>query len=107
MPSRRSAVLLVRDERSRAVCSLLLRHQGFRVLEASDTNSAITQAVDGEADLILADLGVEERASLHRELMNKLPDATCLFVNERQPVDVLERRIHSTTKTPADNASRN
>ena len=102
-----SAVLCIRDERSRAVCSLLLRHQGFRALESIDPIQTIELAIQTDARLVIADLDLEERTAMHRSLVTRLPGVVLLFVHEKQSLEKLEQVIRTTVKRPADHASSN
>ena len=103
----RTAVLLVRDQRSRTLCSLLLNHQGFRVFEAPSPDQIIALAEAQRADLIVADLTTSERPILQLELTNHLPGTRCLFIQERQSLEVLENTLLATVGVPADSSSKN
>ena len=102
-----SAVLCIRDDRSRAVCSLLLRHQGFRAIESVDPGESIELAIQSDARLVIADLDLEERTSMHRSLVTRLPGVILLFVHEKQSLEKLDQVIRTTLKRPADQASSN
>ncbi len=90
---RRTAVLLIRDARSRTVCSVLLRHEGLRVLEASTVDDLIALAREQSIDLVLADVDVADRAAFHLELVTHLPGIPCLFIHERMLPDVVAKQV--------------
>lgn len=102
-----SAVLCIRDERSRAVCSLLLRHQGFRAIESTDPVESVDLAVQNDVRLVIADLDLAERTEMHQALVARLPGVVLLFIHEKQSLDHLEQMIRSTLTRPADTASTN
>jgi hypothetical protein len=79
----RAAVLLIRDERSRAVCSLLLRQQGYHVLECDTIESALLSIRTSVAEVILVDLPPRERLELQREIIVRKSRVTVLLVHER------------------------
>ena len=89
----RPVVVFIDDARSRTVCSALLRHEGYRVFEATDEAEAIAVAREVDAQLVLADLEPEPRARFHEELQDALPGVTCLFVHKRDAIDGFTRFI--------------
>ena len=102
-----TAVLCIRDERSRAVCSLLLRHQGFRAIESESPAEAVNLAVAHGSLLVIADLNMDERTRMHQQLLTRLPGVTLLFVHEKQSLERLNQVIRTTLAHPADSPSSN
>lgn len=90
---RQTAVLVIRNVRSRTECSVLLRHDGLRVLEANSVDELVVLATEQPVDLVLADLEVSERSVFHRELLARLPGVTCLFVAERMSPEALAKEV--------------
>jgi DNA-binding response OmpR family regulator len=104
---RRTAVLLIRDNRSRTVCSVLLRHEGVRVLEARTADDVLLLAAAEPVDLVIADLESSEQATLHRELRAQQPRVECLSVRERLEPEVMAKEIRSYIRgEPRDDGSR-
>lgn len=106
-PLRRTAVLFVGDERSRLVCSLLLRHDGYRVLEARSSGDALKLIRRQDADLVIADLIPSERPRFHRLMLEQAPGVCCLFVRERSTPNHLRQQIDVYTRRDRGSASRN
>jgi DNA-binding NtrC family response regulator len=84
-------VLLIGDERSRAVCSVALRSSGYEVLVADGVRDVVALARADGAQLVIADLPFDERTRLHRELAEHLPGVNCLFVHQRYALDEFAR----------------
>lgn len=103
----RTAVLFVRDERSRLVCSLLLRHDGYRVLEARSSGDALRLIGRLEAELVIADLTPNEQPRFHKLLLDRAPGVYCLFVRERSTLGELREQIDLHTRSDHRSASRN
>jgi CheY-like chemotaxis protein len=89
----RTAVLLIQDERSRTVCSVLLRNEGLRVVEAGSIGELLELAEARGADLVLADVKGADRATLHRELVTQLPGVPCLFIRERMLPEAVAKLV--------------
>src|SRR5688572_17985942 len=87
----RTAVLLIQDERSRTVCSVLLRNEGLRVVEAGSIGELLELAE--AADLVLADVKGADRATLHRELVAQVPGVPCLFIRERMLPEAVAKLV--------------
>lgn len=85
----RGAVLLVTDERSRAVCSLLLRHQGYRVYEASHSEDVLNLATRHDIGLVVADAMGEAREAL-KQALTLVPGISCMFVRLRHDLREVE-----------------
>jgi hypothetical protein len=102
-----TVVLCIRDERSRAVCSLLLRHQGFRAVEGMTATETVDLAVTHGAELVVADLDLDERTAMHKDLVTRLPGVILLFVHQKQSLERLEQAIRASLRRPADNPSAN
>ncbi|HSL70751.1 MAG TPA: hypothetical protein VK864_10955 [Longimicrobiales bacterium] len=79
---RRIAILLIDDTHSRTVCSVLLRHRGYRVVEVSAAAELVATAVSECADLVVADANAETNA-LQDQLLGELPGVSCMFVSGR------------------------
>ena len=107
MDPNRIALIYIGDERSRAVCSLLLRHSGFRVYEVQAPERIIDSARDLTAELIVADLALNERDTLQQQLLDNLPNTRCLFIHERQTLAALEQTLRASVGAPADSSSQN
>ena len=104
----RTIVLLINDERSRAVCSVALRSSGYQVLVADDVADVVDKArTDGSTPLVIADLPFEERTRLHSELVEQVPGVTCLFVHQRHALDEFARFLGETALNRDQSPPRN
>jgi len=88
----RNAVVLIRDERSRAVCSLLLRHQGYTVYEAAHAEDVLEITLDHPVDLVVSDLAGEARADLQNALAG-VPGLSCMFVRLRHDLREVDHML--------------
>jgi hypothetical protein len=96
---RRTVVLLISDERSRTVCSVVLRHEGMRVLEATSIDELIVLAGEQPVDLVLADVEPEGQAAFERELVEGLPGLACLFVHERMLPEIVTNEVRVSVRS--------
>jgi hypothetical protein len=91
---RRTGITCIADGRLRTLCSLILRHMGFRVLDTDTPDLAVALIATESASVLIAGTEGREHAGL-MELCSR-HEVECIHVDMGQPIDsllvLLERR---------------